>query len=571
MAASERQAVGLTVETVLWIGILSLGALMRFGALGRWPLSTHEALVALAAAGEAVPVSVAPPLTIGPLAYNLVALGAWLFGASDVAVRVFPALAGLLLVALPLLARHLIGRGPALGASLFIALSPSLSFSARRVGDTSVSAVCALWMAGALAHYTSHPSSRSRWHVLIAFAVGVTSGAGFWGLIVTGLLYLALLRWQQIRSQGETQTWTTVIGWLRELTPYRPRTLGALLAVILFVSTAAFTHPGGLGQMLAQPARWLALVFGRGEGLVVPFSLTLLLYEAPLLLWAALGATLWYDDHPHLTNVLLLWSGVVLVPATITNSGWAGGVAHAVLPLTILAGVGLARVAGIVARTARHDVEGYYGGLALVALAFIWLNLLSYSFQGTSSRLWLAIGGLILVGALFVLMAVWVHLSAALRTAGAVVAVASLFLLLHTAWQLNYHHGADPREPLVVAPSDPDLRYVARFLRPVSENRAGYPGQLPIAVQTNLGPAPLWYLRAYRDVSRTAGSHPDQPVAVLLEAEEPAPAGWIGQRVRLGRTWTWPGLAGPALTRWLLFREAPGVEPTEAVLYFEVP
>lgn len=565
------QPAALTVEVVLWLAVVVFGALLRLGALGRWPLSGNEALVALSAAGEAAAVTEPPPTVIGPLAFNLVALGGWLFGATDVAVRVFPALLGVMLILLPWFARRLIGRGPALGAALFIAVSPSLSFFAGRADDTIVGAFCALWLVLAAAYYADRPSRVRAWHVALALGVGMTSGTGFWGMLVAGGLYFLFL-WRQRDDFGESAAWETVLEARERLRTDGMRLSGVVLASVVFVGTAAFTNPSGLAQAFSQPARWFSLVTGQGPGLAVPFSLVLLLYELPILVWAALGASIWLDDHPHWTRFLLVWAGVTLVPATLTNSGWAGGVAHTVLPLTVLAGVGVARTAGALVRNFELEYEGLYGGLALLGLAFVWLNVVAYSLGGETLRLWLAAGALVLVGALFVLMAVWVNLATTLRTAGAVLLLTLVFVSFRSAWQLNYTNAANPREPLVVAPTDPDVRYMSELLRPVSQNRVNAPNLLPIAVQRDLGPVPLWYLRDFRHVSRTAGGSPDQPEAVLLSPADTPPAGWTGQRIRLGERWEWPGLSGKGLVRWLLFRKAPNTTtPVDAVLYLKIP
>ncbi|MDQ7029853.1 MAG: hypothetical protein Q9O62_08790 [Ardenticatenia bacterium] len=155
----------------------------------------------------------------------------------------------------------------------------------------------------------------------------------------------------------------------------------------------------------------------------------------------------------------------------------------------------------------------------------------------------------------------------ALRVTGALLLVVSAFWAFRTAWGVGYHRLADPREPIVTQATDPDVRYLPPFLRQVSQNRADHPDRLAIAVQRSLGPVPRWYLRDFTNVQLTEGSHPDLPAVALLAPTDPPPPGRIGQRVRLGRTWQWPGLSGPALVRWLLFRQAPGMTGLESILY----
>ena len=72
-----------------------------------------------------------PTGSYSPLLVSLQALLFSLFGASDMAARLFPALAGSALVMLPFLIRSSVGRLGALAASLALAISPSLVYSAR--------------------------------------------------------------------------------------------------------------------------------------------------------------------------------------------------------------------------------------------------------------------------------------------------------------------------------------------------------------------------------------------------------------------------------------------------------
>ncbi len=563
----ERE-LALSLEQVLWLAVLGLAALVRLGALGRWPLSAGEAQVALAALGRALPEPVPVPEGMGPLAFNLTALSLWLFGPDDAVVRLPAALAGIALVGLLWAGRSVLGRDVALGAAFFVALSPALAFFSRQASEVSFAALCALWFVLALARYVRRPSRTGAWHVALALALGLTSGPGFWAVLAAGGLYAAYL-WRRFVRHGD-ETWEQVLEAWQRAQPDRYRLLAAVLGVVAVVSTAGFTNPSGLMGALALPARWGQAVLGAGAPLVVPFSVTTFLYEWPLLLWATVGAALWSVQRPHLARFLLVWAFATFVPASLTNSGWAGGVAHTVLPLTLLAGAGLAALARSLAREARLEVEGLYTAAGLVVAFFAWLNLVGYSLKGTSVLAWLSFGAVLLLGGILVLVGTLHGLESALRVAGSVLLAASAFWALHTGWQLAYNHASDPREPLVVGATDVDVRYLPRFLRQVSEVRAGHPDKLPIAVQRTLGPVPRWYLRDFLDMRTTEGSHPDQPTVVLLEAAEPAPPGWIGQRVRLGLAWQWPGLTGPSLVRWLIYREAPGLTGVESILYIAV-
>lgn len=566
MAPTPRLREGsISLEALLWGLLLALAGALRLGDLGRWPLNAAEAEIALAALGRALPAPVPVPADVSPLAFNLTALSMWLFGPEDGVVRLPAALAGVALVGLLLWrGRDVLGRGPALGAAALLALSPSHTFFSRQATEVSVATLAALWAVFAVARYARRPSPGRAWEVTAALALGLVSGPGFWSAVVAGGLY-ALHARHRFSRRGD-RAWLRLLALSRRMWPRRYRLLAGLAGAALFLSTAGWANPSGLTGALELPDRWLSLLAGSGPPPVIPFSEMAFLYEWPVFVWATLGAALWVERRPELTRFLLLWAFVTFLPATLTNTGWTGALAHVTLPLALLGGVALNALArGLLA--GRKEAEGLYTATGLVILAFAWLNLVAYSLTGATLSILLVAAALVLAGSVPVVVAVQHGLERAMRVAGALLLVTSAFWALRTAWGLGYHGLADPREPLVTQAADPDVRYLRAFLRQVSQNRAGHPDRLPIAVQRSLGPVPRWYLRDFQDVRLTEGSHPGLPAVALLAPDEPAPPGHIGQRVRLGRAWRWPGLSGRAFVRWVLFREAPGVTGIDAILY----
>ncbi|MBA3644491.1 MAG: TIGR03663 family protein, partial [Chloroflexia bacterium] len=96
-------ATRLTVEGVLWILLIVAAAITRFWDLGSRALHHDETIHTYYSwglySGEAPYVH--NPLSHGPFLFHANAVVYFLFGASDATSRFLPALAGVLLVALP--------------------------------------------------------------------------------------------------------------------------------------------------------------------------------------------------------------------------------------------------------------------------------------------------------------------------------------------------------------------------------------------------------------------------------------------------------------------------------------
>ena len=139
----------LTIEFTLW-GLLLLAALgLRLLRLDAAPLSTIEARDALAAWRFATGGGAPTTTGYSPALFS----GQWfiflIFGASDLAARLLPALAGGGLVLTPVLLRQHLGRLGALAAGTLLALSPTaLTLSRSASGDVLVALGALLCVAG---------------------------------------------------------------------------------------------------------------------------------------------------------------------------------------------------------------------------------------------------------------------------------------------------------------------------------------------------------------------------------------------------------------------------------------
>ncbi len=152
-------------------------------------------------------------------------------------------------------------------------------------------------------------------------------------------------------------------------------------------------------------------------------------------------------------------------------------------------------------------------------------------------------------------------------------AAAAVLLLLsafsvRTAWGVNFLRSSDPMEPLVVAPTSPDVRSLISTLEGLSKRRQGDPRVLSVGVQSAHEGVLGWYLREFDKAdfgSPLARSSPaDAMISDLPEGDDSSqgPEGYVGQRFEIRSRWSLEeldaGMGDPAFWRWLLDRQAPG-------------
>ncbi len=155
---------GLTVESLLWLGLIVLAAFSRFWELGAKALHHDESLHAyyswIWAAG--VGDYAHDPLMHGPLLFHLNALVYLLFGASDATSRYAPAVTGILLVALPYLLRgpRFLGRWGALATGFLLLISPTILYQSRYIRHDIYTVAGVLLMFICLVRYVEVPERR---------------------------------------------------------------------------------------------------------------------------------------------------------------------------------------------------------------------------------------------------------------------------------------------------------------------------------------------------------------------------------------------------------------------------
>jgi predicted membrane-bound mannosyltransferase len=174
-----------STERFLWLLLLLLAAVLRLAGLGTAPLSSAEAVQALAAYGAAHGGGIPPEArTLSPLLFHVNVLLFTLFHGGDGLARLFPALCGVGLTLTPLLLRRYLGRWGALGSGLLLTLSPTLLALSRTLDGSIPAALGVMLLVGAVARFLD--SWRSAWVPLggVGLALALTAGPAAWGLLL---------------------------------------------------------------------------------------------------------------------------------------------------------------------------------------------------------------------------------------------------------------------------------------------------------------------------------------------------------------------------------------------------
>jgi uncharacterized protein (TIGR03663 family) len=242
-----------------FLAVFVLGIILRFWGLGDKPLHHDESLHAYYSLQlmlhdlqnwasclnpQTAGCYTYDPLLHGPFQFHAIAityqiaqwLGAPQNGVNTTTVRIPAATLGSLIVILPYLLRHYLGKWCALLASFFLAVSPSMVYFSRFAREDIYMACFTLLLVIGVVRYVQE--RKLRWIILAAagFALSyATSEATFLTIAIFGSFLGALLAWEiglrwplrSARPSG-TRPW------------YMPHTAAPLLVIAYFIVAGAF-------------------------------------------------------------------------------------------------------------------------------------------------------------------------------------------------------------------------------------------------------------------------------------------------------------------------------------------
>jgi len=448
-------------ELGVWTALLVVGLIVRFIALGERAFHHDESQDAYFSflfreSGDYE----YNPLLHGPLRFYLTALMYVLFGDSDFTARLAPALMGAAMIPMcwGLRGRNLLGRGGALVAAVFFAFGPSYLYFSRFAREDiyfaslTLALIVVIWR-GVERPRGYHPALIGIVLALL-FAIKETT---FITLFVMGTFFIfsfVVGPWRRQMLRALTVPGWDGWGWF----------VAAFAITYTLLFTTFLTHPGGINGLYDGLDYWLGQHEVRRGGEWKEFYTWILVtIEWPMLILGTIGAvSLWKRNS--MFAAFLIWDFFVsLAVYTWAGEKFAWLVLHPLLPVILLAGVGL-------------------------------------------QAIWQARG--------------------ALKVAGLAFAGVALVYVLLSSWWVNHDRGTDPREFLVSTQSSSQVKQVADQVLALSEGRGPGKPPLSISVDSAEGATfpYAWYFRhlgpLYTDLQQPTAAAPTADVLILTDASK---------------------------------------------------
>jgi uncharacterized protein (TIGR03663 family) len=557
---------GLTVETALWVLVISAALALRLAQLDTAPLTAIEAREATlawrAASGQGPPA-----MDYNPLLLAANALLFTVFGSSDVLARLLPALFGALLALSPLLLRQQMGRVGALAAGLYLAVSPTALVVSRQLSGTAIAASGVMASIGGTVRFLERKDRHWLDLAAVGLALSLVSSATAYALLLPlGLAWLVVSRlWSGRGSSG-------VGHWLSDVRSHAPQFFLTFTLTLLALCTGFGWNLSGIGAVGGLLVNW----FGRFRAAPRPVAspLTLLTVYEPFGLLLGVGSLIWsFQRRRCLGAVLGLWAGSELLLLALMPGRMPTDLLWVVLPLALLAGL---TVEALVRNWPRSDLALRTGYAALVFVLWVYgyLMLARYAAFGDRADLALTVIAIVVQALLALSFGLALGPGGALHTVAATTGVVLLALTLSAGWGAAYEHSADPREALLSVPTATDIRDLAQTLRDLSWDQTGMPTTLEFVFEAQEDSVLAWYLRGFDTARRVdqLGDLSRYSTTTVLITDEPdetavpdlLKAGYAGQDFAVQRHWSprrigcrfWEADCHVAFG-WYLFRSAP--------------
>ena len=332
-------------EIIAYVALAVVAAVLRLIDLGDRPFHHDESQVAyfswqLFEQGKYT----YQPILHGPLMYYLTALSYVLFGDSDFTARLPAAGAGTLMVLLPFLLRNLIGRGAAFGVAAMLAFGPTFLYYSRFIREDIFMTAVTLAMLVAVFRFLENP--RAWGPPVIGTLLAMSSAikeATYITMFVAGTFLIACVLFERWRrdawiAPGSLLQRLTSVGWV-------PWAYGlaawALTYTLLF--TVFLTDPPGLWEGLYGGLDyWLdQQPVNRGGERWYFYLAIIVAHEWPVLLLGLVGIVAVLRRPTHLGVFTVWWFVVSMAVYGWASERFAWLAMHSLLPLIVLAGIGL--------------------------------------------------------------------------------------------------------------------------------------------------------------------------------------------------------------------------------------
>ena len=574
---AEPGAVAISYEWIAYGLLFALGLWLRVAELDSVPLSADEATQALAAWRALNPALAGTTIVPeSPLLFMLHGLSFSTLGASAFSARIFTALAGALLVILPLLFRDVLGRGRAFLFSFVLAFSPVLLIASR--ADSP--AVWALLSAGlglwALWRWWQHAATGSALLATACFAATVllTDPAGYvLALVLAGAGALALA-WQRV-DEPDNDVVPGVMARLRGW-PWPFSLLVGVLTVFV-VATGFMLYLPGLSAVSELLGQGVAGIVTPQPGSPPLFGLLAALFYEPVL-WVFAVVAVWLLARRGSLGLLdrFFASWMVLAGAALLVYRGAGP-AHALWLIVPMVGLTTSVAVHVLAADDHPFLEVPWWGKWVTAMTlFAMLTIFTINLQAIARALlsvpgsnfvnapvnpinviWTSIWLLFIVVGYFLTSSLWGS-TTSLKGGAIGLLTFALVTSVGSGWSAAVTNAGNPIEFWHVQPTGREALLLRDTLLELTRRESGGFPELPVFVLAEDDGVVAWLLRDFLNV--TYITQPDeartQEVVLLpLLAEPPELGGsYVGQDFILQRTWPMTSLEGLDFIPWWLQR-----------------
>ena len=500
-----------------WVAVAVIAFLMRVVNFSVLPLSFNEASLASNALsivqGGTIPAAAGQT----PFPTALTALALFLFGLSDGIVRLVPLIAGLGALVLIWWIGRWIGRGPTLASAMLIAISPTFVQTSRNASAGGLLIFSSLLVIAAGFSWLERHTGGAAAVLGVGAALLVMSDPLGWFALPIVVVALLLLSGKHAVPP-------------RSLIPVA---LGAIITVVL-ISTSLFVHPAGFSDFFRESFRTLwdqHLSNAGSEWHLAAFQIaideTLILGLAVLAVVFAWRTRSVEQPRDLLAQGLLVWTVLGLICASLLGGKNVPIYTLTVLPLALLAGVGLD---ALIHRVRWPDVITSRGLLFIVAVPITFFAALSTygllsSDIGVDATAWIFTFLLvaIVIFAPLLALSIWIGRSMPVQAWALVALFVALLLAgtgLRAAVLLQSQTIVRSGEPLTVGESTPAVGTTVQQIIAVSRDMTTFSQDsrdptgghgLSIAVDSTIKQPFAWYFR-------------DFPVLQIVKPNEQYPA-----------------------------------------------
>ncbi len=545
-----------TLEHAIYAIALVIAIGLRFLHLGALPLSDTEANWAL----QALRITQGLRPAIGPNAayVHLTAVLFAIFGATNFLARLWPALAGTVLVLAPWFMRSCFGRLPAIVLAFGLAIDPGLVAMSRLAGGPILSIAFPVLAVLAWA--------RDRRALAGVFAgLALLSGPSIWlgllGIALTWAFISGAVRKIQLRNEAnETEPKPAPLFPDFSFQNFRPALYWGIGAILVVGSLLIFS-PKGLSAFVTSFWTFLKGWWTLSNVPAWQPALALPAYEILPLGFGIAGIVRGIVKKDPAIISLGTWALVAVLLAIVYPSRQVGDLAWALLPLWVLAAYELGH---------HLDFQGQplweVAAVMTVVIVFVvfgWLNVASLTnmdlaAQITRTRMYLLLAVVFLIVLSLLLASTgWSPRIARLGGVWAGVVCLTLFTIAMTTG------AATIREPLTNELWPPQPRpgrvdILLKVANQISELNRGDAAQLPLTILSTDSPALHWLFRQWKvqDVTELA---PDATPEMIITppGDVSLSATYRGEPLVLTETVDWGQATSAEWLKWLVYRQMP--------------